>query len=86
MVPSLQHWIFTEDLVGHFPEARILWAPAACGEDLAVKMPGLAGRAEELINGFSQLGDDLEVRINFPSYQLRSFKKYQNGKSSKMQR
>ena len=66
MVPSLQHWIFTEDLVGHFPEARILWAPAACGEDLAIKMPGLAGRAEELINGVSQLGDDLEVRIILP--------------------
>ena len=54
--------IFTEDLVGHFPEARVLWAPPACGEDLAIKMPGLAGRAELLVNGMSQLGSDLEVR------------------------
>ena len=61
--------------MGHFPEARILWAPAACGEDLAIKMPGLAGRAEELINGFSQLGDDLEVRIILTYDNLRSFKK-----------
>ena len=63
VVPSLQHWIFTEDLVEHFPEARILWAPAACGEDLAIKMPRLARRAEELVNGVSQLGSDLEVRL-----------------------
>ena len=58
--------------MGHFPDARILWAPAACDEDLAIKMPGLAGRAEELINGVSQLGDDLEVRIVFTYDQLRS--------------
>ena len=62
VVPSLQHWIFTEDLVGHFPDARLLFAPPACGEDLAHKMPGLAGRAERLVNGASQLGSDLEVR------------------------
>ena len=47
----------------HFPEAVVLWAPAACGEDLAQKMPGLAGRARLLKNGVSQLGSDLEVSI-----------------------
>ena len=61
VVPSLQHWIFTEELVSHFPDARILWAPPACGEDLALKMPMLAWRADLLVNGVSQLGCDLEV-------------------------
>jgi len=63
VVPSLQHWVFTEDLAAQFPEAKILWAPAACGEDMAVKLPSLCHKACVLENGFTHFGADLEARL-----------------------
>lgn len=63
VVPSLQHWIFTEDLAAKFPAARILCAPPACGEDLYEKMPSLVPRMGMLSNGTLQFGEKLHARL-----------------------
>jgi hypothetical protein len=63
VAPSLQHWTFLPEWAERLPQARVLVAPAALGEDLADKLPTeLIARAEVLIDGSEQL-PGLEGRL-----------------------
>ena len=56
VAPSLQHWTFLPEWAERLPQARVLVAPAALGEDLADKLPArLTARAEVLLDGSEQL-------------------------------
>mmetsp|Transcript_48465 Transcript_48465/g.125739 ORF Transcript_48465/g.125739 Transcript_48465/m.125739 type:complete len:341 (-) Transcript_48465:532-1554(-) len=61
IVPSLQHWLFAEEWIEQYPAATIYWAPAALGEDLAIKMPSIASRAKELKDKDDRLEPDLST-------------------------
>lgn len=63
IVPSLQHWIFTEPWAEAYPNAKIYWATPALGEDLVDKLPHLTSRSVFLQDGTGQLGSDLEVKL-----------------------
>lgn len=64
VVPSLQHWLFAADWADAYPEARLLAAPAAMGQDLRHKLPmHLLPRLELLEDGSALFNGHLDARL-----------------------